>query len=90
MTFDFRMMRRLQPSSSLLQIKMAPLHVPRHRRLETLAALCWILSPLFFGPLCWLAILYLIVHTTTARYLAITYLLWMYMDKATCERGGRR
>jgi len=85
----FRVIRQLGPSS-FFRIKLAPLNVPRHRRLETLAALAWITAPLIFGPICWIIVINLIIHTTLARYFAIGYLLWMYSDKATCEHGGRR
>lgn len=86
--FNSRVINNL--SGGLFKIKLAPLNVPRHRRLETLAALCWIMMPFFLGPICWAMMIYLIAHTTTFRYLALAYLIWMYMDKETCERGGRR
>lgn len=86
----YRIVRDLKKQRSIFRIKFAPLNVPTNRRKQTLAALAWILMPIVFGPLAWMLVIYLIAYTSIAKYFAISYLLWMYMDKESCERGGRR
>lgn len=76
-------------SMILFGVKFAPLMVPLERRLQTLAAGMWFIILAFGGFAgAWLSV-YLLLYT---RYytLVLLYYLWIYLDRQTCETGGRR
>ncbi|XP_046997080.1 2-acylglycerol O-acyltransferase 2-like [Schistocerca americana] len=73
----------------LLGIKFAPLFVPLERRLQTLAALMWIVILPFGGLMSWLLLVYLVLYTRL-RYIALAYAAWCAYDWEVCRRGGRR
>ncbi|KAI9274450.1 putative diacylglycerol acyltransferase type 2b [Phascolomyces articulosus] len=65
--------------------RMAPLHVPWKRRLQTAAVLFWGIEPALF--VC--AFLFL-AAIPVFWPLAIAYVIWLYMDKAPIQGGRRR
>ncbi|KAM0755391.1 diacylglycerol acyltransferase [Meredithblackwellia eburnea MCA 4105] len=71
--------------SKQYNIKFAPLVVPRARRLQTLAVLCWTTAlPLSFGLfffLCSIPLLWPII---------VPYLIWMLFIDQAAVRGGRK
>lgn len=54
--------------------------------METLSVLIWMSC----GPVLLMVTSYLLYHYIVARYLFLAYLIWIYLDRDTCERGGRR
>ncbi|KAH9369566.1 hypothetical protein HPB48_020679 [Haemaphysalis longicornis] len=72
-----------------LRIEWAPLRLPLHRRLETLAALYYTFSFLAFGALSFLLLMYLLL-CTRFYLLPALYFAWLFWDRDVCERGGRR
>ncbi|XP_020287975.1 2-acylglycerol O-acyltransferase 2-A-like [Pseudomyrmex gracilis] len=74
---------------NILGVKFAPLNVPLERRLQTLAAATWFVILSLNGVLGFLIAGYLLLYTQTIRYLMLLYLVWMYYDWDTCNRGGR-
>ncbi|KAK8783061.1 hypothetical protein V5799_015594 [Amblyomma americanum] len=72
-----------------LGIEWAPLWLPLHRRLETLAALYFAASFLAAGVACTLLLLYMLLHTRLYP-IPLLYAAWLYWDRDICERGGRR
>lgn len=58
--------------------------------LNTLAAASWIAVPIIFGPILWVVGIYALYHFALAKYLMVLYVIWMYIDRDSCERGGRR
>uniref|UniRef100_A0A8D8VH82 Acyltransferase n=1 Tax=Cacopsylla melanoneura TaxID=428564 RepID=A0A8D8VH82_9HEMI len=73
----------------LFGIKFAPLLVPLERRLQTFAAAMWIIVLAFGGMVGAWGSIYLLLYT---RYypLVLLYYAWIYLDRNTCETGGRR
>lgn len=71
----------------LLGMEFAPLNIPLHRRLETLAAASWFLIVAFGGFIAILLSIYLLF--TRFWWLMLLYYLFIYLDRETSERGGR-
>ncbi|EEC15843.1 diacylglycerol O-acyltransferase, putative [Ixodes scapularis] len=71
---------------SLLSIQWAPLRIPLHRRLETLAAFYYSASFLAFGVLASLLLVYLLF--TRFCCVSVVYFAWMIWDWNSCDRGG--
>jgi hypothetical protein len=71
----------------LVGIEFAPLCVPMHRRYEVLAGAGAFLSFAIGGFLGLFICLYLLF--TPLWFLVLLYLAWMYLDRHTCENGGR-
>ncbi|KAE8231640.1 hypothetical protein CF326_g3342 [Tilletia indica] len=71
--------------SGKFYIQFAPLNVPRHRRLQTLAVLIWAL----LLPLC-LALYFFLMSVPLAWPFIIPYTLWVFVFDAGSEDGGRR
>lgn len=73
----------------LLGVDFAPLNIPMKRRLETLsvAILAWsFFSGGFWGSM---ILLYLTFYTRFF-WIALLYMAWLYYDRETPRRGGRR
>ncbi|XP_077488785.1 2-acylglycerol O-acyltransferase 2-like isoform X2 [Amblyomma americanum] len=70
-------------------MEWAPLQLPLHRRLETLAAVYFTFSFLAQGIVGWLLLLYVLLCTRLYP-LSLLYAAWLYWDRNTCDRGGRR
>ncbi|KAF2880663.1 hypothetical protein ILUMI_25502 [Ignelater luminosus] len=70
-------------------IEFAPLHVPLSRRLQTLTVGLFYTYMTLGQFLIWFILLFLILFTSI-RFLVIAYLIWIWVDKKSCERGGRR
>jgi hypothetical protein len=71
----------------LLGIEFAPLCVPMHRRYEILALSSWFVVITFGGTIglfIWFFLLF-----TRLWWLVPLYIVWMYLDRHTCENGGR-
>jgi len=71
-------------------MKFAPLNVPLHRSLETLAAGGLTYVVVFGGPIGLLLLIYLLFYT---RFwpIGVIYIFWTYIiDKDISEKGGRR
>lgn len=71
------------------EIKFAPLNVPLKRRLQTLSVTVWFFLMCFMPVICYLIAAYLLIFTTTIRYILLVYFLWIYYDWDTCNTGGR-
>ncbi|XP_052131910.1 2-acylglycerol O-acyltransferase 1-like [Frankliniella occidentalis] len=73
----------------VLGVKWAPLNTPLQRRLQTLSVVVWFVTFVFGGLLGWAGLALAALYT---RYwwLVLAYLVWMYVDRNTCETGGRR
>lgn len=73
----------------LMGLELAPLKIPLHRRLETFAVLQWWFCFMFLGAISIIFSLYVFFFT---RYYWLTVLLlaWIYYDRLTPLRGGRR
>nr|CAD7450930.1 unnamed protein product [Timema bartmani] len=56
---------------------------------QMLAAFSWLFLIVFAGPICWVLILYVTIFTRL-YWLALLYLCWMWLDRKTPHRGGRR
>jgi len=79
----------LNKSQKVLGVEFAPISIPLERRKQTLGALTYI--SLFFvcGPGGPIILWYLFFHT---RFwlLPIIYIAWIYLDRETCNNGGRK
>lgn len=64
----------------LKDVEFAPLCVPFRRRLETLAAAGWIYLVVFGGLTGWIVLLYILM-ATRFWWLALLYLVWIYIDR---------
>ncbi|XP_064455292.1 2-acylglycerol O-acyltransferase 1-like [Ornithodoros turicata] len=73
----------------LLGVEFAPLRLPLHRRLETLATVYYSLSFLCVGILGIVINFYLLLCTHLC-ILPIVYFAWYICDLGVCNRGGRR
>lgn len=69
-------------------MEFAPLNVPLHRRLQTLAALVATLT-FFFGGISGLITLLFLLHTKY-YWVSFSYLAWLCYDYRTSSQGGRR
>ena len=70
-------------------MKLAPLRVPLHRRLETLAVMQWWFTFLFIGLSSTLIFTY-IFFFTSYYWISLLMLTWIIYDRKTPRRGGRR
>lgn len=75
--------------SRLLGLKMAPISIPWHRRLETFAVLLWMSMFLFLGFAATFALIYAFFYTKY-WWVSLCYLCWYIPDRTICNRGGRR
>lgn len=74
---------------NILGVEFAPLRIPLHRRLQTLAAAAWFIT-LAFGSLILGIILPLyLILCTRLWWITILYLIWVYLDRNTGRQGGR-
>jgi hypothetical protein len=64
------------------------LHVPLHRRLETLAVLQWLFSFVYLGLCCFF--LFVILLFSPLYFIPLAYAVFYYFDYRTPEHGGRR
>ncbi|KAJ3628196.1 hypothetical protein MTP99_015519 [Tenebrio molitor] len=71
----------------LLGIEFAPLCVPMHRRYEILAVSSWYVTMTFGSVVCLFVWFFLLF--TRLWWLVSLYTVWMYLDRHTCENGGR-
>ncbi|XP_077488787.1 uncharacterized protein LOC144099398 isoform X4 [Amblyomma americanum] len=78
-----------QKGMRFVGMEWAPLQLPLHRRLETLAAVYFTFSFLAQGIVGWLLLLYVLLCTRLYP-LSLLYAAWLYWDRNTCDRGGRR
>lgn len=74
---------------AVLGVQWAPLNTPLQRRVQTLAVVVWFVTFVFGGLAAWAA-LALVAMYTRYWWLVLAYLAWMFADRHTCERGGRR
>ncbi|XP_019750661.1 diacylglycerol O-acyltransferase 2-like [Hippocampus comes] len=74
--------------SSNMKIDFAPVGVPLHRRLQTVAVLQWVFSFLALAPTC----IFLFIYLLFTRYwlISVLYSIWWFFDYDTPARGGRR
>lgn len=74
-----------------LGVKFAPLNIPFQRRLQTLSAAAWIIVLAGGGFSCWLLSFYILFYGSQwTRSLFLIYILWIYCDRDTCNRGGKK
>ncbi|CAH1780642.1 unnamed protein product [Owenia fusiformis] len=73
----------------VLGIEFAPLNIPLHRRLETLAVLQWTLCFLGLGFGCLFLSIYVLFHTKY-YWIVLLYLPWYYYDRMTPTNGGNQ
>lgn len=73
-----------------LGIQFAPLNVPLRRRLQTLAALAWILTLVIGGAAGWIIWALLVFYSPWLRIPLLFYALWIYYDRDTAEKDVRR
>ncbi|KAM4869600.1 2-acylglycerol O-acyltransferase 1 [Urocitellus parryii] len=71
-----------------MKIEFAPLNIPLARRLQTAAALQWVVTFLLLAQVCVGIFVILIIYNYWFLY--IPYLTWLYFDWRTPEQGGRR
>ncbi|XP_074839136.1 2-acylglycerol O-acyltransferase 2-B-like [Carettochelys insculpta] len=71
-----------------MAIRFAPLRIPLRRRLQTAAVLQWVFSFLALAQCC--LALFLLALLTELWGLTLLYVLWLYLDRETPSRGGRR
>ncbi|XP_041482471.1 2-acylglycerol O-acyltransferase 2-A-like [Lytechinus variegatus] len=70
-------------------LELAPLRIPFHRRLETFAVLQWWFCFMFLGILSTVISLYLLLFTSY-YWLVLLLAGWIFYDRHTPCRGGRR
>ncbi|XP_077988192.1 2-acylglycerol O-acyltransferase 2-like [Glandiceps talaboti] len=75
--------------TKILGIEFAPLNIPIHRRLEMLGVIKFVLSFMFLGFGCLFLSIYLVLYTKY-YWVVLLYYGWMYYDRKTPSRGGRR
>jgi len=75
--------------SRLLHLHVAPLSIPLHRRLETLAVFIWMTTFLCTGISATCILIYLFLYTEY-WWMSLCYLCWYVGDHTVCNRGGRR
>ncbi|XP_061608727.1 2-acylglycerol O-acyltransferase 2 isoform X2 [Phyllopteryx taeniolatus] len=71
-----------------MKIDFAPVGVPLHRRLQTVAVLQWVFSFLALAPTC----IFLFVYLLFTRYwlISVLYSVWWFFDYDSPSHGGRR
>jgi len=79
----------LNEKQNILGVEFAPINVPLERRLQTLSVLTWIMLFFVSGPLSVPILVYMLFYTRLWIFVVL-YLAWVYLDRETCERGGRR
>ncbi|XP_075385045.1 2-acylglycerol O-acyltransferase 1 isoform X2 [Tenrec ecaudatus] len=70
-----------------MKIEFAPLNIPLKRRQGTAAVLLWLLLAVLLPMVCIAIFAILIIHNYWFLY--IPYLVWVYFDWQTPEKGGR-
>ncbi|XP_062494869.1 2-acylglycerol O-acyltransferase 1 isoform X4 [Pezoporus occidentalis] len=70
-----------------MKVEFAPINVPLKRRIQTVAVLQWIFSFLLLEFCCGF---FVILILGNFWFLAVLYLLWLYLDWETPCTGGRR
>jgi len=75
--------------SRLLHLHVAPISIPLHRRLETLAVFLWMTTFLFLGTSATCLLIYLFFYTEY-WWMSLCYFCWYLGDRTVCNRGGRR
>lgn len=73
-----------------LGMEFAPLNVPFKRRLQTLAALCWILTLVVGGAGGWAIWVALLYFFPILRLPLLAYAGWIYWDRHDAVKGERR
>ncbi|XP_041483496.1 2-acylglycerol O-acyltransferase 2-B-like [Lytechinus variegatus] len=73
----------------VMGLELAPLRIPFHRRLETFAVLQWWFCFMFLGILSTVISLYLLLFTSY-YWLVLLLAGWIFYDRHTPCRGGRR
>ncbi|XP_048885325.1 2-acylglycerol O-acyltransferase 2-A [Brienomyrus brachyistius] len=71
-----------------MKIEFAPLNIPLRRRLQTAAVVQWVFSFLALAQCC--LALFLLLCLSQWWVLAVLYAGWLYLDRDTPIRGGRR
>ncbi|XP_023650591.1 2-acylglycerol O-acyltransferase 2-A [Paramormyrops kingsleyae] len=71
-----------------MKIEFAPLNIPLERRLQTAAVVQWVFSFLALAQCC--LALFLLLCLSQWWVLAVLYAGWLYLDRDTPIRGGRR
>ncbi|KAM9111578.1 2-acylglycerol O-acyltransferase 2-B-like [Pangshura tecta] len=71
-----------------MPIRFAPLRLPLRRRLQTAAVLQWVFSFLALAQCC--LALFLLALLGELWLPALLYAAWLYLDRETPARGGRR
>nr|XP_006127338.1 2-acylglycerol O-acyltransferase 2-B-like [Pelodiscus sinensis] len=71
-----------------MPIRFAPLRIPLRRRLQTAAVLQWVFSFLALAQCC--LALFLLALLGELWLPALLYAAWLYLDRETPSRGGRR
>ncbi|XP_027541949.1 2-acylglycerol O-acyltransferase 1 isoform X2 [Neopelma chrysocephalum] len=71
-----------------MKVEFAPINIPLKRRIQTVAVLQWIFSFLLLGQFC--CGFFVILILGNFWFLAVLYLLWLYLDWETPCAGGRR
>ncbi|XP_065531098.1 2-acylglycerol O-acyltransferase 1 isoform X4 [Lathamus discolor] len=71
-----------------MKVEFAPINVPLKRRIQTVAVLQWIFSFLLLAECC--CGFFVILILGNFWFLAVLYLLWLYLDWETPCTGGRR
>ncbi|XP_067828249.1 2-acylglycerol O-acyltransferase 2-B-like [Heptranchias perlo] len=71
-----------------MKIQFAPLSVPLERRLQTLGVVQWVFSFLALAQCC-LAV-FILLLLTDYWYISAIYIGWLFLDRETPIKGGRR
>ncbi|XP_010282659.1 PREDICTED: 2-acylglycerol O-acyltransferase 1 [Phaethon lepturus] len=71
-----------------MKVEFAPINIPLKRRIQTVAVLQWIFSFLLLAEFC--CGFFVILILGNFWFLAVLYLLWLYLDWETPCTGGRR
>jgi len=74
--------------TKFLGLEFAPLMMPLHRRLETLAVMHYVFVFLGLPILCLVIPIY-VIGWTSFWWLTVLYLVWFFYDYDTPSRGGR-
>ncbi|XP_055690247.1 2-acylglycerol O-acyltransferase 1-like [Lutzomyia longipalpis] len=73
-----------------MKIEWAPLNVPFHRRMETLAAAAWMILILFGELIALFFYLFLLIRGNIyIQTLCVIYFIFLYYDRGAGENGGR-
>ncbi|GFN89091.1 2-acylglycerol o-acyltransferase 2 [Plakobranchus ocellatus] len=79
----------VKATMKILGIELAPLNIPLERRLQTIGALHFTYSFLFFGFGMLFFFLYLFFFTSY-YFIPLLYLIWYLYDSPVSRHGGRR